>query len=324
MEDPIVPSDDLDYRHTPGTRVTYRARHRTVDRTAWLRLALHLPGFLVSLILILATAILLEAWLGAPTWLTAALWLASGGLVFHRPTQSLLARHLLGLHRPLPHELAVLAPVWREVTARAGIDGSRYRLWIEDSRDLNAFAAGGHLVGVTRYAVEHLPSAQLAAVLAHELGHHTGGHAWAALLGRWYALPARTAWRLLVRLRPRAARGLTPGAALALTTAAGWLAYLTLASTYGLPLLLAALPWLSAAVARRGELRADAHAAALGFGPTLAALLEQVRAEEDGPGQQAVARAAVRGTGVLTRLLSAHPDHRTRLHHLRPYLSGRG
>ncbi|MFD4136250.1 M48 family metalloprotease [Streptomyces goshikiensis] len=318
---PTPHPDDLVRRHAPGTRVTYRARQRSVDATAWLRLALHLPAFLLSLGLVLALSVLLDAWLGLPVWLPAPLWLASGALVFNRTVEDRLARHLLRLHRPLPHELAALAPVWREVTARAGVDGSRYQLWIEDSGDLNAFAAAGHLVGVTRYAVENLSPAQLAAVLAHELGHHTGGHAWTALLARWYALPARAAWQLAVRLRPRIARGLSYGATVALTAAACWCAYLTLAATYGLPLLLLALPWLTAAVARRGELRADAHAAALGFGPTLATLLEQVMAEEEEQERSAGASAAApRGTGPFARLLSSHPDHRTRLHHLQPYL----
>ncbi|MFF3676876.1 M48 family metalloprotease [Streptomyces sp. NPDC002120] len=305
-------TDDLVYRHAPGTRVTYRARQRAVDLTAWLRLALHLPGFLLSLALVAGTAFLLEAWAGMPAWVPVALWVGSGALLFHPPTEERIARYLLRLHRPLPHEVAVLAPVWREVTARAGVDGGRYQLWIEDSDDLNALAAAGHIVGVTRHALERLPRSQLAAVLAHELGHHTGGHAWAGLLGHWYGLPARAAWRTLLRLRVRATRSLSPMAALVIVASAGYLTYRTLAATYGLPLLLVALPWLAAAVGRRAELRADAYAAGLGFAPMLAALLQQVLAEEGSESPQA--------PGLLDRLLSSHPDHRTRLHHLQPHL----
>lgn len=306
------PADDLAYRHAPGTRLTYRARHRAVDLTTWLRLALYLPGFLLSLVLVAGIALVLEDWIGIPAWLPAALWVCSGSLVFHRPTEERIARHLLRLQRPLPHELAVLTPVWREVTARAGVDGSRYQLWIEDSVDINALASAGHIVGVTRHALERLSHSQLAAVLAHELGHHTGGHAWAGLLGHWYGLPARTAWRALTRLRVRASRSLSPTAALVIVAMAGYLTYYTLAATYGLPLLLLALPWLAAAVGRRAELHADAHAARLGFAPMLAALLHQNLAEEE--------RDTPRGAGLLNRLLSGHPDHRTRLHHLQQYL----
>ncbi|MCX4805111.1 M48 family metalloprotease [Streptomyces sp. NBC_01214] len=307
----------LEYRSRAGTRITYRARQRGVDATTWLHLALCLPAFLLSLAVVAGASLLGEAWLGVPAWLPATLWLVSGVLVFHRPTESFLARHLLRLHRPLPHEQALLGPLWHEVTARAGVDGSRYDLWIEDSSDLNAFAAAGHLVGVTRHALDHLPDAQLAAVLAHELGHHAGGHPWAGLLGQWYALPGRTLWRVAVRLAPRLRRSLSSTTAWVLTAGACWLAYTTLAASYGLPFLLLGLPWLTAAVGRRAELRADAHAAGLGFAPVLADLLEQSIAEEDGRSDRA------RRTGrfpAVSRLLSHHPDHRTRLHHLRKYL----
>ncbi|WP_406104658.1 M48 family metalloprotease [Streptomyces sp. NBC_01003] len=89
-----------------------------------------------------------------------------------------------------------LEPVWREVTARAGVDARTYELWVEDSDGLNAVAAAGHIVGVTRFAMSELPNGESAAVTAHELGHHVGGHTWSSLLGYWCALPGRIAWRV--------------------------------------------------------------------------------------------------------------------------------
>lgn len=171
---PDPPDDDLDYRHRSG-RVHYSAHQRGVDATALGQLILLLPGTLMSLLVLLLLSGGLDAWLGVPLWIPPVVWLASGALLFHRPTEDLLARHLLRLHRPMPDEYARLAPVWREVTARAGVDGRTYELWVEDSDHLNAYAAAYHIVGVTRFALDHLPSSQLAAVLAHELGHHTGG-----------------------------------------------------------------------------------------------------------------------------------------------------
>lgn len=310
-----APVDDLDYRNAPGTRIHLRARQRTADATVWGRLALHLPGFLTSLLVVAGAGMLLEAWLGPPAWLPAGLWLCSGALAFHRPSERFLARHFFGLQHPLPAELATLAPVWREVTARAGIDGARYELWIEESDGLNALAAAGHIVAVTRRALEQLPTGQLAAVLAHELGHHTRGHTWSGLLTWWYALPGRLAWRGLaagtVRL-VRVTSGFSYPVALVLVLLLGWLAFATLTATYGLPLLLLTLPYLTAALGRRAELRADAHAAVLGFGPMLAQVLHGVLAEE--------AKGAADDTGRLSRLLSSHPDHRTRLHHLQRHL----
>ncbi|WP_328620561.1 M48 family metalloprotease [Streptomyces sp. NBC_00354] len=311
MDNTPAPPDDLEYRNGPGTRVTYRARQRRTDHTVWLRLALHLPAFLLSSAVVLAVALALDSLLGVPVWLPVALWAASGGLAFHRPTEVLLARHVLHLHRPVPTELTRLAPVWREVTARAGVDGSRYELWVEDSDELNALAAAGHIVAVTRRALRDLPTSRLAAVLAHELGHHTSGHSWSGMLGWWYAMPGRLVWRGLARMKPRmirTARGASGMALCVLTVLTCYLAFTTLKATYGLPLLLFVLPYLTAAVGRRAELRADVHAARLGFGRPLARSLHERLTEQSA------------APGLAARLLSHHPDHRTRLHHLQRYL----
>ncbi|MEU3217867.1 M48 family metalloprotease [Streptomyces sp. NPDC006971] len=316
--------DDLVYAHRPGRRVYYTARQRRVDATALGRLVLALPAFLMSALVVLIMSAILAGSLGLPYWIPAALWAVSGALVFHRPTEDLLARYIFRLQRPMPREAARLEPVWREVTALAGVDGARYELWIEESDDLDAYATAGHIVGVTRFALERLPTTHLAAVLAHGLGHHTGGHAWSSLLGRWYGLPGRAVWRVLrVMARclvtpARCAVYLTVGAVM---LALGGLASTTIAVLYGLPLLLV-LPYLSAAVGRRAELRADRHAAALGFAPELAEVLQTMHTDEVRARQSVLAHVGERREreSVPARLLSTRPDFPTRLHHLRHYL----
>ncbi|MGW6939261.1 M48 family metalloprotease [Streptomyces xanthophaeus] len=321
--------DDLDYQNAPGTRLHLKAHQRSTDATAFGQLALHVPGFLMSLMVVLLAATILQALTGLPSWLPTVLWIASGALVFHRPSEDFFARHLLRLQRPLPHELAALAPVWREVTARAGVDGNRYELWIEDSDHLNAYAAAGHIVGVTRNALDNLPRSQLAAVLAHELGHHTGGHAWSGLLGWWYSLPGRLAWQVVRAVTVFVIRFTSFFSYLAaglLIIFVGMFTLLTVTATYGLPLLLLVMPYFMAAVGRRAELRADAHAAVLGFAPMLAQMLHGVMVQEEQAKQAVLVQTGKPFTepGTLSRLLSTHPDHRTRLHHLQPYLhSGR-
>ncbi|MFF3639692.1 M48 family metalloprotease [Streptomyces sp. NPDC002564] len=321
-------ADDLDYRHRSG-RLHYAARQRGVDATALGQLVLLLPGTVMSLLVILLLSAGLDAWLGVPLWVPPLVWLLSGALLFHRPTEDFLARHLLRLQRPMPDEYARLAPVWREVTARAGVDGQTYELWIEDSDDLNAYAAAGHIVGVTRYALGHLPSSQLAAVLAHELGHHTGGHVWTSLLGHWYALPGRAAWyaiRWVVVLAVAVTSSFSWLATTALVFVIAFFTYLTITHLYGLPLVLVVTPYLIAAVGRRAELRADQHAAALGFGPTLAQVLTAMHTAETEARRRSVAAAGARPDhpGMLARLLSTHPDYPTRLHRLKPYLDPSG
>ncbi|MGW1226543.1 M48 family metalloprotease [Streptomyces sp. NPDC002530] len=317
----------LEYRHAPGRRLHIAARRRYTDATVWGRLVLGLPGFVVSLGMMLAVGRLLALAWGVPPWLPALLWLLAGLLVFHRPTEDLYARHVLGLRHPLPHEQARLVPVWRELTGRAGVDGDGYRLWVENSGNLNAYAAAGHIVGVTRFAVENLPSAQLAAVLAHELGHHTGGHSWSTLAGRWYALPCRAALRAgqAVLNGTSGTRARIPFLVTVVLIAGSGIVLLGPAALLlgGVPLVLLLMPYATAALSRRAELRADVHAASLGFAPMLQEVLLAMEEAGERPAPahgSAVSGRTAAGPGPGGRLLACHPDYTTRLHRLRSFL----
>ncbi|WP_327667212.1 M48 family metalloprotease [Streptomyces sp. NBC_00485] len=318
---PPAPSTHAHHISTDHGRVHIRRDQRRTDATTVGSLLLHLPNFLCSLFVVGLVSLLF----GGFGIVVVLAWLASGALVFHRPTESAIARRLLRLRHPTPQERAKLEPVWREVTARAGVEGRNYELWVEDSDGLNAVAAAGHIVGVTRFAMNELPNGELAAVMAHELGHHVGGHAWSGLLGYWYALPGRIAWRVLKAFsgfvfKVSSAFGCIGTAVVALVI--GSIALATISTLYGLPLLVLAVPYALAAVGRRSELRADQHAAALGFAPMLAAVLDKLHRQEQHA--QAALTAANGGVrleeGALSKLLSSHPDYHTRLHHLQPYL----
>ncbi|MFJ5798908.1 M48 family metalloprotease [Streptomyces decoyicus] len=306
-------------------RIHLKEQQRGADATTWGQLLLHVPGLLCSLAVIASVSYLLLPGVG---WLPPVLWLASGALVFYRPAESFFARYVLGMRYPTRQERDRLAPVWKEVTARAGVDGRTYELWIEDSDALNAYAAAGHIVGVTRFSLDHLPNGQLAAVLAHELGHHTGGHAWSSLLGYWYALPGRLTWwalRSVARFALLVTRRISVAATGLLFLLIGMpLVFLTFSVWYlVVPLLLA--PYLLAAVGRRAELRADQHAAALGFASMLSEVLTTMHTGEKAA-EAAALRAghSARRPGLLVQLLSTHPDYYTRLRHLEPYLRPRG
>ncbi|MFF3376256.1 M48 family metalloprotease [Streptomyces sp. NPDC002680] len=318
---PTPPTEHPHHIPTDRGRVHISAHQRRTDATAVGNLLLYLPNFLCSLLVVS----LFSLFFGKLGFLVVILWLLSGALVFHRPTESALARRLLHLRYPTPQERAKLEPVWREVTARAGVEGRNYELWVEDSDGLNAVAAAGHIVGVTRFAMNQLPNGELAAVMAHELGHHVGGHAWSGLLGYWYAQPGRIAWRVLRALSVivfKVSRAFSCLGVGFVVLVLGGIALATISSLYGLPLLILGVPYALAAVGRRAELRADEHAAALGFAPMLAAVLHKLHQDEQA---QTAALAALNG-GVapeespLSKLLSSHPDYHTRLHHLQPYL----
>lgn len=265
-------ADKMDLRQG---RTALRAHQRGADRTAIGQLAATVPMALVSLILVFAVFSLFSTATGS---IVVLLWLVSGVLAFHRGTESAVARHLLRMRYPTPNERARLQPVWDEVLRRAGVRAGTYELWVQESEELNAQAAAGHLVGVTRHSLERLSDGRLAAILAHELGHHVSGHAWAGILAYWYALPAKVAgrvawWVLRKTFRKSNAPGIACSGcllfplAIAMAGLALELWWLVLPFVVG-PLLLA---WLS----RSAELRADRYAAGLGFAPPLASLIEE-------------------------------------------------
>lgn len=330
---PEPPDPDSAADFSGRGRAHVAGRQRGADVTTVGQLLLYLPIFGVSLVIVLAIS---RAVLPDAPWVPVAGWLATGALAFHRPAEGVFARRLLHLRHPTPKERARLEAVWREVTARAGVEGRAYELWIEDSDHLNAYAAAGHIVGVTRYSLENLPDGHLAAVLAHELGHHVGGHAWSSLLGEWYAVPGRLAWagvRRVAPLVPGVVRRLNGFVAFALFLMGSGLVLTLAASYWYVPAALVVAPYLLAAVGRRAELRADRHAAALGFGSSLAEVLHHMHTAGSAAGPAAalsgcgqadavgVAARSRRGRpGLLGSLLSSHPDYHTRLHHLAPYL----
>ncbi|MFF0158736.1 M48 family metalloprotease [Streptomyces sp. NPDC005263] len=318
---PDAAPDDLDYRHR-GARVHVAEHQRGADATAIGRLAVQLPGALVSLALVSSLALgVFGSVMG--TFVIVA-WVASGLLVFHRPTELAFARHVLKLRLPTPDERARLEPVWHEVTARAGIERGTYELMVENSEELNAAAVAGHVVGVTTYALNRIPSSNLAAVLAHELGHHTGGHAWAGLLGYWYSLPGRIAWavtRALARFAIAVAGVFSMAATGFLILFMSLVVVAAFFAAWYITIPLVAAPYLLAYAGRRGELRADQQAAELGFARQLAEVLHHFQTEETATKAALVAQGQkLREPGTLTRLLSTHPDHRTRLSELEPFL----
>ncbi|MEG8277076.1 M48 family metalloprotease [Streptomyces sp. AHA2] len=304
-------------------RVHIAAHSRGADITTIGSLALHLPHGAASLAVIFVVSYTFDRLTGLPWWILLGSWVVSGALFFQRPCERLLALWLFGLRYPTPEEHERLRPVWREVTARAGVDANSYQLWIEESDEINAMAAAGHIVGVTSHSLRTLTPAQLGGVLAHELGHHTRGHAWATLLSLWYALPARLALRALLRLIALLSR-LPAGAAAVVIGVCGAALVALATATYGMILLPLATPYLMAAISRRSELRADEHAAGLGFAFQLMTVLRQeCDREESRRVTVTVLGAASPDEGLVTRLLDSHPDVHTRLHHLQAHVENR-
>ena len=262
--------------------------------------------------------------------LACAAWTASAALILVRPVEAALARLLYrDLRRPRAAEMARITPALERVCRRAGTDPSRYLLRVEEKRQVNAFALGGHVLAVTRVACE-LPDDMLEAVLAHEVGHHRHLHPVAIILGWWYLLPFEVGDRLLRairritrwlarsfgRLNERTggvAGGRAPEGALGMLVLLVLLAVLVVAGTVlvvvlgvvwlPLALLVRLAKVLSAALSRAGELAADRHAAELGYGPALIQVLGLFLQVE---------RSVPRPRGMAA-LLRSHPPSQSRI-----------
>ncbi|SFW91027.1 M48 family metalloprotease [Amycolatopsis australiensis] len=244
-------------------------------------------------------------------WVIPACWVPAGAVTFVPAFEHFLLPLLFGLRAPTQRELARLTPSWEAVCAAAGVDSGRYRLWIERSRELNAFAAGGRTVAVTRAALD-LPPPGLAAILAHELGHHLAGHTRASLLVWWLELPARVLARLVRLLAlavPFVGRAFAPfgRAVVVLVTVLLGLGVLTVLAFLDpwlllTPLLGPVLAWSK----RLGEYRADRMAARLGYGPELIALLKQWIVLNRGDERR-----------LWPRVLAGHPAHIDRITRLK-------
>ncbi|HEX5877301.1 MAG TPA: M48 family metalloprotease [Actinomycetota bacterium] len=263
-----------------------------------------------------------------------AAWTASAALILIRPVEAGLARLLYrSLRRPRAAELARITPALERVCRRAGTDPRRYLLRVEEKRQVNAFALGGHVLAVTRVALE-LPDDMLEAVLAHEVGHHRHLHPLAIILGWWYLLPFEAGDRLLRAIRritrwlSRAfgrlndrigglAGGRAPDGALGMLALLLVLGVLVLVG--GVLVVALGLLWLplsllvrvakvlSAALSRAGEHAADRHAAELGYGPGLVQVLFLFQQAEF---------AAPRPRGMAS-LLRTHPSSQARIDAIR-------
>ncbi|NIK60823.1 M48 family metalloprotease [Kribbella shirazensis] len=262
------------------------------------------------------------AWF-SPDWVSLSivvLWVLSGLVVIVPATEDFIAKYLYRLRRPTLMEQQKLDISWRTVCTRAGVDPGYYRLWVEESDTINGAAVAGHSVAITRWALNNLPPRQLQAVLAHELGHHRGGHPWATLLVFWYAQPGRlmvSFIQALFRLGGRVpALGCVIVGFFALSLAGlilnsmifgnwDWAGYALLPFLVPIP-----LAWFS----RRAELMADRVAGELGYARDTIAFLYDLQSQ----GQDVARRAA----GWRGALYATHPTLADRIRTLERYTQG--
>jgi Zn-dependent protease with chaperone function len=235
----------------------------------------------------------------------AALHLLSVVLLFLRPVQVFALAPLLGASRPTPAEQQRLDAAWQPVLDRTGLPARRYVRMVLPSDDLNAFACGGHLVVVTSFALETLPTDELSGVLAHELSHHLGLHTVALTVAHWLSMPALLLARVGFFLQnvADAATSSFASNSPALTALGRAVAALLTAVSWIFVGGLALGTALSNLVGKRSEFQADRRAVEMGFGRPLAQALRRVLTTTG---------TEPRPT-LRDRLAMSHPSARTRV-----------
>lgn len=330
---------ELQARQSPVPQQARRGLHVSTVAT----LVLGIPTFIVSLIIVGSLTVF-----GTWGWIVFISWLLSGGVTLWRPAENVLVRVFSRLRHPTRDERERLAMAWRAVVDSAGITKSKYSLWIQESGETNALAAGGHTVAVTRNALEKLSPKQLEAVMAHELGHHLGGHAWVMQLMYWYSIPGRftlsltwplvqvASWLMKVTSRlligtyhfiSEVVRSLVPNGVIIMLAVRGiiwtivWMIIIpmiiVLAATLAVTLAPLALLVLIIAIIlawfnRLGEKYADQVAARLGYGTMLIQVLQDLSKQERDRNLAEL--------GLTARLLSSHPPASGRIRALEHYL----
>lgn len=116
-------------------------------------------------------------------------YLLTGTALFFPSTQRLLLTVFFSARTPTPRELDILEPAWHNVLEAADLPSDRYVLAVTDTPQIDAIAAGGRIVAVSKLSLTLLPQDELEAALAHELGHHLGLHSASRLAALWLEAP---------------------------------------------------------------------------------------------------------------------------------------
>jgi STE24 endopeptidase len=288
------------------------ATRRRGPRLGVARVLVAAPAIVGSLLLLLV----LFGWAGRWEPLLMLAWLASGAAVFTAFGERVVVRLDCGFSRPSARQRALLEPAWRQVLIRCQVDPAEVDLYVQRTRAVNAFAVGRRSVAITTgagadFLTCSLTHDQLAALLAHELGHRADGGGRLALVAAWLAAPWRFAERFILGfargVAGRQPRGLLPlvvgaavGVALVQAIQQGQVAVAVVLSALAVFGVLC--PLADAALSRRGEFAADRYAAAAGYGLALAAALRRF---DDG--------SEHRRRGLVERALARHPSIEQRL-----------
>jgi STE24 endopeptidase len=264
------------------------------------------PAMIGSVLLMLALFGRMGRW-EAPALMV---WLAGSFVVMTRAGERTVLRGCYGFRRPNHVQAARLTPLWSHALGRCGIDPRDVDLYVRQSGESNAFAAGARSVVVTTGLLaasraRRLTDDHLVAVLVHELGHHVTLATRYGLVTLWLTAPWRLATRSVFHVSVAFARR-QPSRWVAVVFVAGisvatvqaveaqqWSVTVVLT---GITVAAVLCPIFDAALSRRSEFAADRYATVVGVGRELASAL------------QILGNSHLHRRSLVARLLTRHPS----------------
>ncbi len=211
---------------------------------------------------------------------------------------------------PTGVEWTRLEPLWNDVCERARLHPDAYRLRMTDRSTINAFASGDSVVSMDQ-GMLGMDDGAIAAVMAHELGHHTKRHIGGIVLGWWFAKPAQFLLNLMLWiLAGMVGVGRGCSGCIGALILISFIAILVI-PTVVLYALLGLSTVLLRVLGRKTEFEADRYAVDLGLGRDLASALRQLEAMEPD---------AEVGRFSVDRLMSTHPPLKDRIARLKTEL----
>lgn len=253
--------------------------------------------------------LLLFGWMGSWEGLALLAWLAPTAGAPTKAGERIAVQLGFGFRHPTALQAATLLPLWSRALDCCAIDPRDVDLYLRNTGESNAFAAGKRSVAVTTgtlvdHHVGRLADEHVVAMLVHELGHHATRGTRFSLVTAWLAAPWRLVARMLLcivfvlcrrqRLGPLAVVPAT-GVVVAVIQSAHANHWLIAAVLFVVSAATVLCPTVDAAISRRCELVADRYAALAGVGFDLTAALRIL----DSRGQDQ--------RRMPQRLLSRHP-----------------
>jgi Zn-dependent protease with chaperone function len=244
--------------------------------------------------------------------LNASPMLQSSGLCLCLIVPALLSRfpffqrfliYLMGVRKAKGTERDILEAAAAPVFQRAHAKREDYHLFVDNKKQLNAYAIGDDNIVVTRPVLSALPIPEISGILAHEMGHLQHRHTRWLLISYGMSMPLALSnflYRIIVMVLSFFLAVPILGFLIALFVFVFNVMIRITSACMGLPIHL-----LELYNSRQNEYEADRYACSIGLGAELYAALSAIT--QNGAYEQ---------TGFLATLFSDHPLTRDRLERL--------